>query len=574
MPFGGMPPSGIPIANSPSGGIPELLTSFGDFENIYGGYDDLALSTTDNKNRNYMAMAVKAFFDNGGSMLYVSRVFATKPGTAGAKVDPGVASSGTASASNVVVAARFPGVFGSQQVTVTLNATKVQNTSSLPPGSLLGVAPSGSGAPTLYSNGTGTVFESNATPPVALPSPTPANTYLLTVRVTALGANGQAMTFDNLGLDPNHPNYIGNVLGVSPPRHIDSLQNSVYFTIGSNLSTAATLYPVLFAGPWAPPTGAPAGTPGLPPTTATVFNLTNGDDGVEPTFNEYTAALQYLEPLEDVAIVAAPGYSVFGETSQDNLAITEAIIEHVERPRAYRVAILDTPPNQLASDNESTRAQIDSTYSALYVPWIVVGNPLAKSGTSIPAEVVVPPSGHMAGIYARNDVEHSVAKAPANEVLLGAVDLERHISFGEQEVLNPQGINCLRFFPDRGFRVWGARTASSNSELMYVNPRRYLIYLEHSIDNGTQWAVFENNGPALWARIKDSIDSFLYNEFVQGNLLGTSPAEAYFVRCDRTTMTQNNLDNGQLICLVGVALLKPAEFVIIRIGQMTASARS
>jgi phage tail sheath protein FI len=179
----------------------------------------------------------------------------------------------------------------------------------------------------------------------------------------------------------------------------------------------------------------------------------------------------------------------------------------------------------------------------------------------------------MAGIYARNDVQNSVAKAPANEVLLGVVDLERHISFGEQEVLNPLGINCLRFFPDRGYRVWGARTASSDSELKYINVRRYLIYLEHSIDNGTQWAVFENNGPTLWARVKDSIDSFLNNEFAQGNLLGSSPSDAYFVRCDRTTMTQNNLDNGQLICLIGVALLKPAEFVIFRIGQKTANAR-
>ena len=180
----------------------------------------------------------------------------------------------------------------------------------------------------------------------------------------------------------------------------------------------------------------------------------------------------------------------------------------------------------------------------------------------------------MAGIYARSDTQHSVAKAPANEVVLAAVDLERHINFAEQSVLNPIGINCLRFFPDRGYRVWGARTVSSDTELMYINVRRYLIYLEHSIDVGTQWAVFENNGPSLWARVSDSIDSFLNNEFHEGNLLGTSASDAYFVRCDRTTMTQNDLDNGRLICLIGVALLKPAEFVIFRIGQKTANAPS
>jgi len=208
------------------------------------------------------------------------------------------------------------------------------------------------------------------------------------------------------------------------------------------------------------------------------------------------------------------------------------------------------------------------------VPWVYTPNPLAVAGTASPAQILVPPTGFMAGIYARSDTENSVAKAPANEVVLGAVDFERHINFAEQSVLNPLGINCLRFFPDRGYRVWGARTVSSDTELMYINVRRYLIYLEHSIDSGTQWAVFENNGPSLWARVTDSIDSFLNNEFAAGNLLGTSASNAYFVRCDRTTMTQNDLDNGRMICLIGVALLKPAEFVIFRIGQMTASAQS
>ncbi len=268
--------------------------------------------------------------------------------------------------------------------------------------------------------------------------------------------------------------------------------------------------------------------------------------------------------------MAAPGSSAFDE----HQAIINSLITHVSRERAYRIAILDAPANQIASDDENVRAQIDSSYAALYVPWVITPNPLYRSGSSLPAEIAVPPSGFMAGIYARNDEQASVAKAPANEVVLGALDFERNITFAEQATLNPLGINCLRYFPDRGYRVWGARTATSDSEFMYVNVRRYLIYLEHSIDNGSQWAVFENNGPALWARVKDSIDSFLRNEFAEGRLLGTSPAEAYFVRCDRTTMTQNDLDNGRLVCLIGVALLKPAEFVIFRIGQFTADARS
>ena len=156
----------------------------------------------------------------------------------------------------------------------------------------------------------------------------------------------------------------------------------------------------------------------------------------------------------------------------------------------------------------------------------------------------------------------------------GALRFESDVNFAQNQLLNPTGVNCLRYFPGRGFRVWGARTAGSDPEIKYVNVRRYLLFLEASVDRGTQWAVFENNGPRLWTNITETVEAFLYNEWVSGNLLGGTPKEAFFVRCDRTTMTQNDLDNGRLICLVGVALLKPAEFVIFRIGQKTADARS
>ena len=634
MPYGGFPASGEVPADATLAGVPELLTSFGDFQNIYGGYGDLDLSNTvDAKNRNYMAMAVKAFFDNGGSMLYVSRVFANKQGTGGATTDPGVANSGASGASDVAIAGRFPGAFlNGQTVIISLNATKTQNVASLPPGSLLGRPKANGTAPTLYMNGASGTFMSNDATPVPLPTPLPSNLYLLTVRVTAPGAAGQEMVFDNLGLDPEHPTYLGDVLNANPPRHIDALQNQIYVEIGSGLNTGDDLFGVLFPtwvdpsitlSAWKPSNAYTVGqiildpngniesvtavaTGGTSGTTQPVWSLTagqtktdsgvtwknlgpwhpaasftlgalgggtDGDDGAEPTSNDYDNALGFCQALEDIAIVGAPGGSIYGDATNAQ-AITNSLITHVSQQRAYRIAILEAGPNLLDSDYETVRAQIDSSYAALYVPWVQTPNPLAGGGSSVPAEVLVPPTGFMAGIYARNDTQNSVAKAPANEVVLGAVDLERHITFAEQKVLNPLGINCLRFFPDRGYRVWGARTVSSDSEMMYVNVRRYLIYLEHSIDNGTQWAVFENNGPSLWARVTDSIDSFLNNEFAEGNLLGTTPAEAYFVRCDRTTMTQNDLDNGRMICLIGVALLKPAEFVIFRIGQMTANARS
>ena len=235
--------------------------------------------------------------------------------------------------------------------------------------------------------------------------------------------------------------------------------------------------------------------------------------------------------------------------------------------------MLDTPPQLSIEQVQAVKGKIDSTYAALYYPWITIGNPVAATDPLQPTEINVPPSGAVCGIYARTDIERGVWKAPANETITGAIGLERDVRFGEQEILNPLGINCVRALPNRGIRVWGARTISSDPEWKYVNVRRYFLYLEASIDRGTQWAVFEPNGEALWANVRSTVSDFLYNEWVSGALLGTKPEEAFFVRCDRTTMTQNDLDNGRLVCLVGVAALKPAEFVIFRIGQKTADAR-
>jgi hypothetical protein len=411
---------------------------------------------------------------------------------------------------------------------------------------------------TLYTNGTGSAFKSGNT---QLPAATPRGLFVLTMQVSAASAAAATQTpavFDGLGFDPAHPYYLGTALADPPPRHIDALQNQIAFNIGSSLN-ATTLFSAIF-----PSWGGPAAA------ATQSYTLNGGNDGLEPESNAYDAALARLTSLEEIAIVGAPGSGIFN-AHQD---IINSLITHVSQQRAYRIAVLETPPNQIASDNESVRSVIDSSYAALYVPWVITPNPLASVGSAVAAEIAVPPTGFIAGIYARNDEQSSVAKAPANEVLLGATRLERDINFGEQGILNPLGINCLRYFPNRGFRVWGARTASSDPEFMYVNVRRYLIYLEHSIDNSTQWAVFENNGPPLWSRVKEAVDSFLFNEFRSGNLLGDNPSQAYFVRCDRTTMTQNDLDNGRMICLIGVAVLKPAEFVIFRIGQTTALAQS
>jgi phage tail sheath protein FI len=210
---------------------------------------------------------------------------------------------------------------------------------------------------------------------------------------------------------------------------------------------------------------------------------------------------------------------------------------------------------------------LDNKRSAFYYPWVQILDPISNQ------EIYLPPSGFIAGIYARNDIEIGVHKAPANEVVRGAIGLETLLNKAQQDVLNPLGINCIRFFEGRGIRVWGARTISSDPEWKYLNIRRYFVYLERSIERSTQWAVFEPNGDQLWANVRRSVESFLENEWKEGRLFGAKVEQAFFVRCDRSTMTQNDIDNGRMICLIGVAPLYPAEFVIFRIGQWTANAR-
>lgn len=393
---------------------------------------------------------------------------------------------------------------------------------------------------------------------------------VVTLLVTTIDGDGETEEYDAISLAPSSPRYLGRAVGMSGISRADSLQRLFGFDVGASVSAIA-LHDALF--PPSRTTGDIVG--GLAASHTLAGGAGGGEPGVGvPTEDgTYAAALEQLRGLEDISIIAAPGHSAFGATNYR--AVQGALISHASLPRAYRIAVLDTPPQLLPGEAREERAHIDSTRAALYYPWVTVANPLARPGREdIPKEINLPPSGFICGIYARNDVEQTVAKAPANEVVRGALRFESDVNFAQNQLLNPIGVNCLRYFPGRGFRVWGARTAGSDPEIKYVNVRRYLIYLEASIDLGTQWAVFENNGPRLWTNITETVEAFLYNEWISNNLLGGSPKEAFFVRCDRTTMTQNDLDNGRLICLVGVALLKPAEFVIFRIGQKTADARS
>ena len=539
---------------------PELLTSYGDFERIYGGFADLSLGTGV-PGTNYMAHAVRAFFNEGGSRLYVSRVVGTDAETAAAQVLAGTDE-------GVGFVARFPGAAGNGQVVVREQAAPASETAlnNAPPGSLVRATVSGSAALLVRVGNTWRPAANLAGTAVAQADVLAGTPQLLTLSVLTVDGDGNSLSFEDLGLDRSHPRWIGHVMAATPSRRSDHLQSLYAINIGAGVSPSE-LHAGLF-------NGAANNAAGQPER---VWALTGGVDGGQPTPTDYALALSEIASLEDVSIVAAPGSSAYGAGTgnEDNpQAIASALIAHAEGRRAYRIAVLDTPPELLPTTARTYRGLFDSKYAAIYFPWVVVSNPLARPGREdIPKEIALPPSGFVSGIYARNDVQRGVHKAPANEVVRGALRFEIDVNFAQQELLNPAGVNCLRFFSGRGNRVWGARLISSDPEWKYVSDRRYFNYLEASIDRSTQWAVFEPNGERLWANIRQTIADYLYNEWRSGALLGTSPEEAFFVRCDRSTMTQNDLDNGRLICLVGVAIIKPAEFVIFRIGQKTADAR-
>ncbi len=254
----------------------------------------------------------------------------------------------------------------------------------------------------------------------------------------------------------------------------------------------------------------------------------------------------YCEPYEDDPILQS--------------ALTDSVISHCESMKD-RFAILQTS-QKATSDVNAIMPCKDSKYAALYHPWIQILDPI----TNLPS--YIPPCGHIAGIYARIDGDRGVHKAPANVNVNGAIGLKFDIKKGEQDTLNPRGVNCIRAFQGQGIKVWGARTISHDPLWKYINVRRLFIFLEKSIEQGTQWVVFEPNNESLWSRVKQTISQFLTTAWRSGAMMGTTEEEAFFVKCDRTTMTQDDIDNGRLIVLVGVAPVKPAEFVIFRIAQV------
>jgi hypothetical protein len=606
-----------PTRFGPTEGEPEMLTSFPDFERIYGGLDPLNYEGASQAMVNYLAQAVRAFFEEGGSRLYVTRVYQSRAGENEGATDradnyaDGIARATIQTDSPpdaINLQARYPGSGGNVDVTFTVRPSKNVLT-SVPTGSngteaavqgiadydMLWIDQLASPTdvpPALYyareeydetlSRKVWRFYDDSGTPISVLdldPAVDKVRILQIDVQIDFPGRFPRTELWENLAFHPEHRRALSRTY--SPMLNNRLQQLTVPIIVDAGALTGPELTSVLLGQQ-------------APTRTATIMEeidddtlssadrqftvpLRGGNDGYRPDAEEYegrgsddpdrTSGLKSLEAITHITMVAAPG-STYGYNNgyqNDANQIARLLISHCERMR-YRIAVLDAPNGLALSSIQDFRAQFDSKHAALYYPWIKILDPISNEETG------VPPSGQICGIYARNDTEHGVHKAPANEVIRTALSLEFLLNKAQQDVLNPQAINCLRFFPNRGFRVWGARIMTSDPEWKYVNLRRYFAYLEHSIELGTQWAVFENNGPELWANVRRTIEDFLFNEWQSGHLLGASPEEAYFVRCDRSTMTQNDLDNGRMICLIGVAPLRPAEFVIFRIGQWTADA--
>ena len=487
---------------------PRLVTSYGEYLRIFGDVFHDA-----NGDPKYLPYAVKSFFDNGGRRAYIARI----AGASGAIAQ--------LIAGQFTIQAVGPGA-ASNRIWVRIEPGSTLDAHSKPLGFRLLIF--------YWDRAAANVPFDPVAEPTKLPRPS----------ATEL--------FDDLRLEPDSPNYWDKRVNHG---------NSALVTLDVKPSTAMSDFTV-------PPPTVPPTIP--PPTLATPGALTGGTDTHGPLgLPEYLGeaaeidkrtglSALALDPYRDIAIVAAPDAP--GEA-------VKAVITHCQNSR-YRFAVLDSPAGKAVSGQLDPRSEGligDTKYAAYYYPWIWVADP--RTG----ARVKIPPSGAVCGIYALTDNTRGVWKAPANETVAGAIDLEYDVTQGEQEILNPRGVNCIRRFPGRGIRVWGARTLSSDPAWRYLNVRRLFNFVERSIDNGTQWVVFELNDMDLWGRVRRNVGAFLTRLWADGALFGESADQAFFVKCDAELNTEDVRDAGQLIVEIGIAPVKPAEFVIFRISQYSSA---
>jgi phage tail sheath protein FI len=476
--------------NDPEGLAPRLVTSWTQFEKLYGSFIKGAV----------LPLSVYGYFANGGALAYIVRIPNTTP-------------SGQPSRRELPAADRALGLPISVE--------------SLEPDADLSVQV--------------------ATAETDEDGPSPFN-------LTVLQNGAPVESFENLTLDSGDRN-VSKVVNATSTK----VKVEVVLDAKTDLSgQLEVLKPGVYALDKADPT----------PVAVTGRKFA-GSESTRQGINGLAVA-------QDVTIVLVPDL-ITAATKADGTvdlglwkAVQTSLISHCEQ-HGNRMAILDSPPGMTPQQIKEWRSDVamyDSGYAALYYPWIKVENPVGTNGD---AEVLIPPSGHIAGVWARTDETRGVWKAPANDTIRGCLDIEYATTQNEQAVLNPIGINCIRPFGTRGIRIWGARTLSSDTDWRYINVRRLFNMIESTIAEGTQWAVFEPNDITLWEGIKRTLNAFLRGLWSAGALFGASVDQAFYVKCDAETNPPESIDQGLLVVEVGIAPVKPAEFVVFRIAQQKQS---
>jgi phage tail sheath protein FI len=372
-------------------------------------------------------------------------------------------------------------------------------------------------------------------------------------------------------MDPRHSRYFQTVIGAinGPLRLSDNRPEGSSWLIRCQDTAVAQ------ADLWAPRLGPEALIDVLPnglQRPAQHKLTTNGDDSIATVSDAMYIGADAVNPRDRTGLFSllnVPQISIVAIPGQGTPLIQAAVIDHCENA-LYRFAVLDPEyPDAAIADIQAQRQAFDTKFAAIYYPWLTIPDPMPTNLASV-SDFPLPPSGHVVGIYARVDDARGVFKAPANEVVQGITGLTRTLVKGDQDVLNPSptNINVIRDFRQdgRGIRVWGARVMTSDENFKYVPVKRLMMFIEQSLNVGLQDIVFEPNSPSLWLSVERLISDFLKTVWASGGLQGATPEQSFFVRCDLTTMTQAQIDNGELIALVGVAPVKPAEFVIIQIS--------
>ncbi|MCR5012950.1 MAG: phage tail sheath subtilisin-like domain-containing protein [Lachnospiraceae bacterium] len=522
----------------PVSGIPQLVTSFKSFRQQFGGF----LSEFKYGEYRYLANSVEQFFNNGGTRCYVMRVA------------PQDALPATADKGVVKFIAANPGKWGDkiQVALTTVKKVKMQLIEKTQVGFKAKKTEGFREGDVVEFNGTFhkikailddvVVFDDKMPDSVVDNGTVPKNFVYLVTFDLMVTAGDDSETYTDMTLNNQSPAFIANRMKHSAivkleVKDTDKALSPVEAILGKGLTSGA----FLLAG----------GSDGsIAKVKAGTFIGEDGGPGNR-------TGLQAFIENSTISMIAVPGVT--------DPEVVVALVAHCENLK-NRFAVIDMPGDMYKTEDLIRyRGLIDSTYAAMYHPWIqVLDRSTGNAG-------FIPPSGAIMGVYSRTDIARGVHKAPANETIF-CTGLKTNYNKDEQDILNPEGINLIRSFPGQGIRVWGARTASSNSAFKYVNVRRLFIFVEESIKANTNWVVFEPNDQMLWQRVALTVSSFLDGLWRNGMLAGSTASESYFVEIGTSTMTRDDIMNGRLICNIGIAPSRPAEFVIFRVTQHTAEA--